>query len=117
MTFERQGKTIFGVHLNKKEEEFLYNQIHEKVEAEVVKEQSHLIDRFEKDVDCQVLWFLHKALGFGKQRLLKAFEDFQPYMDELSDYYELPESDAGFIAKQKLKQIGVDIDELLEVEE
>ena len=56
-----------------------------------------------------ILWCLHGTFGFGAERLRRFYDGFWPEWDKLRDYYEVSDSDAQYIAVQKLKEIGVDL--------
>lgn len=103
MIVKRCGKYIIGAQFTKDEQKA--------IDIELQKMKKETLDALETDVDAQVLWFLHKHLGFGKQRLLAAFDVFSTCIQELGNYYEMPD-DGGFVAKEKLKDMGIDIDKL-----
>ena len=61
------------------------------------------------DTDALILYVLHAHLGFGKKRLREFYEAYSKELTKLTEYYEMPEDDA-FLARIKLKEIGVDIE-------
>lgn len=63
----------------------------------------------ENEVAC-MLWALHREFGFGKERLLRFHRTYKQCWEELRDYYDMGDMDAAYLAKVKLKEIGVDID-------
>lgn len=65
-------------------------------------------EKYATDFDAAVLYTLHLQYGFGKDRLRKFWEAFIKQREELSKYYEM-QDDYAFICKEKLKQIGVDV--------
>ena len=67
--------------------------------------------RFSLDYDSTVLWTLHICFGFGKKRLRKFWETFFSERERLRDIYEMGPSDSGWLCRNKLKDIGVDVEE------
>ena len=105
MTFKKSGKQIFGVAFTEKEEAVIEREI----ERRAHEQEAKYLRSFTANIDAQLLWFLHKHEGHGKKRLLDDFKEFQGYLQELIDYYEMPETDASFLSAQKLKEMGVDV--------
>lgn len=64
------------------------------------------------NIDSLILFVLHEEFGFGKDRLTRFMKKLVSVNDELVDYYKM--SDAEFICKEKLKQIGMDVEKLNE---
>lgn len=54
---------------------------------------------------------LHVHFGFGKKRLKKAWKLFYAENKKLRDYYLMEVEDGGWLCRQKLLQIGVDVEE------
>lgn len=103
MTFKRFGGKIFGVQLNKKEQAALDQEIN----RQIVEHDR----RFDMDKESSILWMLHIQFGFGPKRLRKAWELFYAESESLRNYYELEHGDEAWIARQKLKELGVDIEQ------
>lgn len=61
------------------------------------------------DKDALILYVLHVHLGFGKKRLRRFYDAYSQELKKLTEYYEMPEDDA-YLARMKLKEIGVDIE-------
>ena len=61
------------------------------------------------DFDALVLYVLHARFGFGKARLRAFYDVFISEMKALDAYYEMG-SETGYVAKTKLKEIGVDVE-------
>ena len=60
-----------------------------------------------------MLWQLHEQEGFGKKRLLRFHKSFVPVIKELQDYYAMHTADeTEWVCKYKLKQMGIDIDNM-----
>lgn len=107
MIFKRTGGMIFGVQLNRKEEEIL----NQWIAAEVKKALQERMENMEKDLDAAVLWTLHNQFGFGKDRLRKVWDEVVQEYKDLVKHYELDPEDGVFICKQKLKDhCDVDLD-------
>lgn len=62
------------------------------------------------DKDALILYVLHAHLGFGKKRLREFYEAYSKELANLTEYYEMPGDDV-YLARLKLKEIGVDIEE------
>lgn len=65
------------------------------------------------DITTLTLWALHvhPDTKFGKKRLKRFYMTFDKTHQDLLDYYKLRDEDAVWLCQQKLKEIGVDIDE------
>ena len=61
------------------------------------------------DKDALILYVLHAHLGFGKKRLREFYEAYSRELKKLTEYYEMPDDDV-YLARLKLKEIGVDIE-------
>ena len=66
--------------------------------------------QFQEDFDAMILWYIHAHLGFGKKRLKRFYDGFRTEYERLIAHYQMP-GDTGWLCRQKLKEIGVDIDE------
>ena len=101
--FKKSGGKIFAVQFNKAEERALDQEI---------KKQIVENDRaFDMDKESSILWMLHTQFGFGPKRLKKAWELFYSETRKLREYYQMDPADDGWLARQKLKEIGCDIEE------
>ena len=83
------------------------------VEREVNKQMSEAVLNEERDLMALVLWVLHTEYGFGKVRLERFAEEFHEKLKELSDWYVMDSTDQVFLCRRKLKEYGVDVDELV----
>ena len=83
------------------------------VEREVNKQMSEAVLSEERDLMALVLWVLHTEYGFGKVRLERFAEGFHEKLKELSDWYVMDSTDQVFLCRRKLKEYGVDVDELV----
>lgn len=60
-----------------------------------------------------VLWQLHEQEGYGKTKLLRFYKNFVPKIKELQDYYEMHSvADTEWLCKYKLKEMGIDLDNM-----
>lgn len=83
------------------------------VEREVNKQMSEAILSEERDLMALVLWVLHTEYGFGKVRLERFAKEFHEKLKELSDWYVMDSTDQVFLCRRKLKEYGIDVDELV----
>lgn len=96
-----KGKT-YGVQLSKKEDKAL--------KAEIYRQLIEIDKAHSNDVDAVVLWTLHKYFGFGVSRLKRFYDALSAEHSELIKHYEMPD-DVPWLCKEKLKAIGVDVEE------
>lgn len=64
---------------------------------------------FMNNVDAMLLWTLHVEFGFGKKRLEQAFRAFNREYEKMCEFFQMQDA---YPAKYKLKEIGVDMEEL-----
>ena len=79
------------------------------IKAEAVKQVYEARERLFHDMDAVIMWTLHEEFGFGEKRLKRFFNAFVKTYRQLQDFYELG-NETSFVCKEKLKQIGVDVD-------
>lgn len=80
--------------------------------AEAAKQQAKdIAERLCTAIDASSMWVLHETFWFGKDRLERYFYAFNKLYQELVDFYEMG-SDTPWICIQRLKEIGVDVEEL-----
>ena len=103
MNFKKFNGKIFGVQLNKNEQRALDQEIN----RQIIENDR----RFDMDKESSILWMLHVHLGFGPKRLKKAWELFYSETVKLREYYQMEQEDDGWLARQKLKEIGCDIEQ------
>ena len=103
MNFKRFGGKVFGVQFNKAEQAVLDKEIN----RQIVENDK----KFSIDNDSSILYMLHVHFGFGKKRLKKAWKLFYAENKKLRDYYLMEVEDGGWLCRQKLLQIGVDVEE------
>ena len=101
--FKKSGGKIFGVQFNKAEQRALDYAINE----QIVKNDL----AFDMDKESSILWMLHTQFGFGSKRLKLAWKLFYAETRKLREYYLMDQADEGWLARQKLKERGCDIEE------
>lgn len=101
--FKKSGGKIFGAQFNKAEQRALDHAINEQIVRNDL--------TFDMDKESSILWMLHTQFGFGPKRLKKAWDLFYAETRKLREYYLMDQADEGWLARQKLKEIGCDIEE------
>ena len=83
--------------------------------GEVIKEFDTLLENFNHDVMVQLLYMFHfnSRYNFGEKRLKQLHEDIKEALEGLHARYELSVNDTAWLCEQKLKEDGIDVDELL----
>lgn len=76
---------------------------------EIRRQCTEINDQYLADIDAVILFVLHSQYGFGPKRLRKFWENVKAGIKDLNDFYQMPD-DVAWIAKYKLKEIGVDVD-------
>lgn len=79
----------------------------------VDEEMSVAIKNEEADLMALVLYVLNEEFGFGKTRLLKFATKYHNCIDELADWYCLENKDKPYLARHKMEELGINIDELV----
>lgn len=101
MLVKKSGGKVFGAVLTAAEKKAMDMEINRQiVEAD---------RRYTNDIDAMVLYTLHVHLGFGVKRLRRFYEAFSAEHDRLIQHYEMPD-DYVWLCKEKLKEIGVDVE-------
>lgn len=93
---------IYGAQLSAKEQRAL--------DKEIRRQLVEMDRKHSTDVDAMVLYTLHSRFGFGKKRLREFYDALCEEHDKLLKHYEMT-SNFPWLCKEKLKQIGVDIEE------
>jgi len=102
MNFKRIGGKPFGVVLNKAEQAAM--------DKEITRQILEKDTEFSIDNDSAILEMLHVHFGFGKKRLRKAWKLFYAEHKKLREYYQMPPEDGGWLCRQRLLKIGVDVE-------
>ncbi len=67
-------------------------------------------ERFYRDELSVILWVLYTTYGFGKIRLKRFVTEYETQWKQLRDWYQLLDKDVSWVCREKLKEIGVDLD-------
>lgn len=98
------GKVI-GAQLTSKEQEAM--------NIEILKQLTEFTHKHKVEIDALFLWFLHEEFGFGHKNLMRAYTKFAPLLSELCDRYDMhKEGDAIWLCTKKLKDYGIDLEQL-----
>lgn len=81
------------------------------VKQEVKRIAPEIMEDTAKKILTTTLYLLHSNYGWGKKRLHDFWVEYDKFYEELLKYYQLSTDDAGWLCEQKLKDIGVDVDE------
>ena len=66
-----------------------------------------------KNLEVIILWQLHTSCGFGRKRLMRFFDDMTAMVRDDLDFYNFShDSDAVWLYKRNLKEIGINLDSL-----
>ena len=102
MQLKKSGGKIFGAVFTAAERKAM--------ELEISRQILEADRKYTNDVDAMVLYTLHVHLGFGAKRLRRFYEAFNREHEQLVSYYQLPD-DGAWLCMQKLKDIGVDVEQ------
>lgn len=103
MLFKRNGGKPFGIVLNRAEQRVL--------DVEINKQILEHDLQFQIDNDSAILEMLHVHFGFGPKRLRKAWKFFYAEHKKLREHYEMAPGDGGWLCRQRLLKIGVDVEQ------
>lgn len=81
------------------------------IDMEVSRQFSAFLSENDVKISAMILWVLHEKFGFGKQRLKKFYDSFNPSLKELADRYQMSEEDQCWLCMHQLKQYGVNIED------
>lgn len=109
MVVKKANGRVFGAVLSKAEQRAL--------DIEIQKQCADYYKRYENEIEAMILWNLHTELGFGKKRLLRFHSEFSKNMSQLVSQYEMDDHDTSWICLTKLKNYGIDLQELNNREE
>lgn len=101
MKIKRMGNKVYGAELSAKERKAMNFEISKQIAA---MERKHT-----NETDALVLYVLYKHFGWGKKRLRDFYEAFTVEHTRLIEHYEMPDDNA-WLALEKLKEIGVDVE-------
>ena len=94
---------VYGADLSRKEQEAL--------DIEIRKQMAEQARQYQDDFDACVLYQIHAQYGKQAKALRKFYDQWKVVHKALLDHYELDKPDAPWLFMQKLKDIGVDVEE------
>lgn len=101
MFVKKAGGKVYGASFSAAERKAM--------EMEINRQIIEADKRYTDDIDAMVLFTLSVHLGFGAKRLRRFYNAFAAEHDRLIQHYEMPD-DYVWLCKQKLKEIGVDVE-------
>lgn len=78
---------------------------------EILRQTAEIDRKDELEFEAIVLYVLHVRFGFGAKRLKQFYDSAKPIIDDLMDHYEMGEEDKLWLCTEKLKDIGVDLEQ------
>lgn len=91
----------------------LTNREKEAINAAGEKQLKRGLKRLTKNFAAIMLYNLHTTEGWGKKKLINHYKRFAPFVKELLDYYDMHGAeDTEFICNHKLKELGINLDEM-----
>lgn len=94
---------IFGAQLSKKEQKAL--------DMEIAKQTAEFNRKNELELDAIFLWAVYQVFDADKNKLKEFYDTVGPLYSELIKHYEMEGSDGAWLCQQKLKDIGVNVEE------
>lgn len=94
---------VYGADLTSKEREAL--------DIEIRKQIAEQARQYQDDFDACVLYQIHAQYGKQAKALRKFYDQWKVVHKALLDHYELDKPDAPWLFMQKLKDLGVDVEE------
>ena len=83
------------------------------MDAEIDRQIAVNLEAVRVNLEALILWNLREQLGFGKKRLKRFHDAFAPALREMQDFYAMHDDRAQeWLCKRKLRDIGVDVEEL-----
>ena len=102
--FKKAGGRIFGVQFNSNEQ----SAVDQEIKRQIVENDR----KFSMDQEAAILWMLHTRFRFGAKRLKEAWRLMYAEKEALREHYEMPKEDETWLCLRKLKELGVDLEEL-----
>lgn len=84
------------------------------VKDDIAKEFVKLLDRYNYEASCQVLYILHFEFGWGEKRLKRFADCLTQMQKEQKERFELEDEDTPWICAEQLRKDGVDVSSLLQ---
>ena len=104
MYIKKSGGKIFGATLTAAEKKAM--------EIEIRAEMAEYHKKHYREIDAIILWVLHEQERYGKIKLKRFYKSFVPAIDNLLKRYEMDTSECAWLCTRKLKEIGIDLEEL-----
>lgn len=103
----RSGK-ILGVGFSKAEQKAMEEEIDRQwKEATIEYDKKH-----SREICALVLWVLYEHFGFREKRLKRMYLQFDKYVSDMLDRYELSGADDDiWLCTRKLREAGIDLEE------
>jgi hypothetical protein len=86
------------------------------LKEECRKEFHKLLEHYNRQVALQVMNILHFDFGFGEKRLRQFFFELKEMQARYIERYEVEDDDVPDICEIQLREAGINIDDILEVE-
>lgn len=102
MQIKKSGGKIFGAVMSKAEQKAM--------EMEINRQMAEIDRQNMMEIDAIILWELHEQFGFGVKRLKTFHDNFVQRYKDLISRYEMDSEDGPWLCKEKLKEIGVDLE-------
>lgn len=81
------------------------------IDIEISKQLRETVDTFMRDMDAVILYTLLASEGWKQKRLRAFWENVYKEREKLLQHYECSSDDYVWLARYKLKEIGVNVDE------
>lgn len=113
MIYSKIAKHLYSAAFSNADEEAAFKRL-------IAEETRRFVAKAKTEIASMILWYLHTEYGFGKDRLKKFYEGMdREYYDMLCRYELFQEKDtelkniktSAWLATQKLKEYGVDLNE------
>lgn len=102
MFVKKQKGQVFGAAFTAAEQKA--------IDIEIGKQLLAADEQYRNDLDAAVLYTLAVHYGFGAKRLRAFYDAVSAEHDRMMKRYEMPNEDYVWLCKEKLKEIGVDVD-------
>ena len=102
MIVKKAGGKIFGASFTAGEQKA--------IDLEIGRQLAEANRKNLTEIDALVLYILRTEYGFGVKRLREFFDKFGEAFDAVNERYELGLGGEAFVATQKLKEYGIDLE-------
>ena len=121
---QKSGKTVEKEPVLQLKPQAIDQMVHEGINRNIAKAKSQakqealeeinrqILERDEEyslDIDTMILWTLHAHYGWGKTRLEKFYDHLMSEHTRMREFYQIEDL---YPERAKLKEIGVDVEEL-----